>query len=78
LVVIGGEGVSGSLADSHTYNPATDTWRALTGNIGARRGSSGVWTGSQVLIFGGAADGQTLGQPMEIDPTPPVHLYRKQ
>jgi len=78
LVVIGGEGVSGSLADSHTYNLATDTWRALTGNIGARRGSSGVWTGSQVLIFGGAADGQTLGQPMEIDPTPPVHLYRKQ
>ena len=78
LIVIGGEGVSGSLADSHAYNPANDTWRSLSGSTGARSRSTAVWTGSQVLIFGGDADGQALGQPMEIDPTPPVHLYRKQ
>ena len=78
LVVIGGEGVSGSLADSHAYNPATDTWRSLSGSTGARSDSSSEWTGSQILIFGGESDGQVIGQPMEIDPTPPVHLYRKQ
>ena len=78
LVVIGGEGVSGSLADSHAYNPATDTWRSLSGSTGARSGSSSEWTGSQILIFGGESDGQVIGQPMEIDPAPPVHLYRKQ
>jgi hypothetical protein len=78
LVVIGGEGVSGSLADSHAYNPATDTWRSLSGSTGARSGSSSEWTGSQILVFGGESDGQVLGQPMEINPTPPVHLYRKQ
>jgi N-acetylneuraminic acid mutarotase len=78
LVVIGGDGASGELSDSHAYNPATDTWRSLSGSTGARSGSSSEWTGSQVLIFGGDADGQALGQPMEIDPTPPVHLYRKQ
>jgi len=78
LVVIGGEGVSGSLADSHAYNPATDTWRSLSGSTGARSDSSSEWTGSQILIFGGESDGQVIGQPMEIDPAPPVHLYRKQ
>ena len=78
LVVIGGEGVSGSLADSHAYNPATDTWRSLSGSTGARSGSSSEWTGSQILIFGGESDGQKITLPMEIDPTPPVHLYRKQ
>ncbi len=78
MVVIGGEGLSGSLADSHAYNPTSDSWRSLSGSTGARNRSTAVWSGSQVLIFGGDADGQTVGQPMEIDPTPPVHLYRKQ
>jgi hypothetical protein len=78
LVVIGGDGTSGELSDSHAYNPATDTWRSLSGSTGARSGSSSEWTGSQILIFGGESDGQKITQPMEIDPTPPVHLYRKQ
>ena len=77
MVVIGGDGQSGALADSYAYNPATDTWRVLDGSVTERSGLSAVWSGSQVLIFGGDSDGSVLAQPMEIDPTPPVHLYRK-
>ena len=77
MVVIGGEGVSGALEDSHAYNPATDTWRPLNGSVGARSGSTAVWTGSRILVFGGESNGQAIGQPMEIDPTPPMYLYRK-
>jgi len=78
MVVIGGDGQSGALADSYAYNPATDTWRVLDGSVTERSGSSAVWSGSKVLIFGGDSDGTVLAQPMEIDPTPPVYLYRKQ
>ena len=78
MVVIGGDGQSGALADSYAYNPAADTWRVLDGSVTERSGSSAVWSGSKVLIFGGDSDGTVLAQPMEIDPTPPVHLYRKQ
>ena len=78
MVVIGGEGVSGALEDSHAYNPTTDTWRPLNGSVGARSGSTAVWTGSRILVFGGESNGQVIGQPMEIDPTPPMYLYRKQ
>jgi len=37
------------------YNPATDTWATMT-TINAptgRMGHAGVWTGTQMLIWGG-------------------------
>ena len=78
MVVIGGEGVNGALSDSHAFNPSLNAWRPLEGNIVARGDLSAVWTGSRILIFGGQNNGRAVGQPMEIDPRPPIHLYSRQ
>ena len=78
MVVIGGEGANGALSDSHAFNPSLNAWRPLEGNIGARGDLSVVWTGSRILIFGGQNNGRAVGQPMEIDPRPPIHLYSRQ
>ena len=77
MVVIGGEGANGALSDSHAFNPSLNTWRPLEGNIVARGDLSAVWTGSRILIFGGQNNGRVVGQPMEIDPRPPIHLYSR-
>ena len=74
----GGDGVSGALSDSHAYNPTSDTWRTLDGSVGSREDLSAVWTGTQVLVFGGESGSQKVDLPMEVDPTLPVHLYRKE
>ena len=78
MVVIGGDDATGALSDSHAYNPSLKAWRALDGKVVARGGLSAVWTGSRILIFGGHNNGHVVGQPMEIDPRPPVHLYSRQ
>ena len=78
MVIIAGRGGAGALSDAHAYDPASDRWRQLSGNVGARYGSTAVLTGSQVIVFGGESDSRKIAQPMEIDPTPPVHLYSKQ
>lgn len=45
----------GWLADGARYNPASNTWQAISG-VGApaaRGGHSAVWTGSRMLVWGG-------------------------
>ncbi len=61
MIVWGGEGrrtnpvILGTLNTGGRYDPATDTWRAMdTSNAPvARSGHSMVWTGSELLLFGG-------------------------
>jgi hypothetical protein len=64
-VVVWGGGGSGprALADGAAYDPATDTWRSLPasplagGPIKSGSGTpeySGVWTGREVMIWGGS------------------------
>jgi N-acetylneuraminic acid mutarotase len=40
------------------YDPAVDSWTATTvvGGPSARGGATGVWTGSQMIVWGGATD----------------------
>lgn len=47
--------ISTYLGDGAAYNPTTDTWRDLSEENApsARRGFFQVWTGSQLLIWGG-------------------------
>lgn len=78
LVLAGGENAAGTLADSFAYNPVSNSWRALPGVVGSRSGAAITWTGSQVLLFGGAGDWTALSLAKEIDPAPPIYLYRKQ
>jgi N-acetylneuraminic acid mutarotase len=43
------------LADGRAYDPATDTWANIAPNaaLGRRSSHSAVWTGSQMIVWGG-------------------------
>jgi len=63
MIVWGGSGDSGDLDTGGQYIPGTDSWTATstTDAPSAREGHTGVWTGSetgsQMIIWGGAANG---------------------
>lgn len=53
-----GEGGNRQFPDGAAYDPVTDQWtRLATARLGARAGHSGVWTGAQLIIWGGIDDG---------------------
>lgn len=59
-----GEGGNRHFADGAVYWPDTDTWETLPeANLGARNGHIGTWTGTQLIIWGGATDGSGDGSP---------------
>jgi putative metal-binding protein len=45
--------------DGARYDPATDTWTAMSyvNGPGARAGATGVWTGTELIVWGGAPNG---------------------
>jgi N-acetylneuraminic acid mutarotase len=50
---------------AHAYNPATGHWRQLPSMPYARSGHAAVWTGSQLLVWGGenGLDGKPAAPP---------------
>jgi N-acetylneuraminic acid mutarotase len=67
MVVSGGYGFDGMtdgvfLADGGKYDPATDTWVQLQPNQhpGARRDHTAVWSGTEILVWGGEVNGTYL------------------
>ena len=64
LIVWGGcDGAMGACPgvknDGAAYNPATDSWRPIS-NVGApsaRSGHAAVWTGTEMIVWGGATGG---------------------
>jgi len=61
LVVWGGVGASGSIpASGESYDPVSNLWSALPkAPLRARVDAAAVWSGTEVLIFGGS-DARTL------------------
>jgi hypothetical protein len=59
LFVFGGADVNNvALGDAAIYDPATNTWTLVTATTNApspRWGATAVWTGTQILVFGGRA-----------------------
>jgi N-acetylneuraminic acid mutarotase len=55
-------GITTYFNDGGLYDPATDTWSAVTttGAPSARRYPQAVWSGSQVLLWGGEASGDAF------------------
>ena len=56
MIVWGGySGTSGYLNTGGTYNPIADSWTATsaTNAPGARSSHTAVWTGSQMIVWGG-------------------------
>lgn len=64
MIVWGGSQLSSPFNDGARYDPATDTWGAVTSTSGnvpsARRGHSAVWTGTEMIVWGGTNAGGTL------------------
>jgi len=55
LVVWGGIGRLGVLADGAAYDPAADAWRTLPPSpLSPRSGAGAVWTGAELLVLGGS------------------------
>jgi N-acetylneuraminic acid mutarotase len=58
MIVWGGTDITegDGMADGGIYDPANDTWTALpdTGAPEARFGHSAVWTGTKMIVWGGA------------------------
>jgi N-acetylneuraminic acid mutarotase len=68
MIVFGGEGKEGSLADGAAYDPASDRWQRLPeGPLGPRRHPLMVWTGLEVVIHGGL-DAEALNDGASYDP----------
>lgn len=62
---------SNHFADGGRYNPTTDAWIALTtNNAPAPRSShTAVWTGTEMIVWGGLGDGGSLGDGGRYNPT---------
>ena len=71
-----------ALADGATYNPLANTWTPLPPSPIAGRGyPAAVWTGDEMLVWGGGADGKSMSDGAAYNPTtrawrtlPPVTL----
>src|SRR5256885_11564750 len=64
------------------YSPATDTWTdtSTAGAPLARSGHTAVWTGTEMLIWGGNADntgGHDNAHPRSWTATSPAHAPRR-
>ena len=60
MIVWGGGPYQGSPTNTGgRYDPATDTWTAIStdGAPSARRAHTAVWTGSEMIVWGGSGDG---------------------
>ena len=58
MIIWGGEGSAGILNTGSRYNPATDSWTPTGANNAptARSGHTAVWTGSQMIVWGGGSN----------------------
>ncbi len=57
--------------DGARYNPATSTWQpiSMAGAPGPRFGHTAVWTGNEMIVWGGGAGGLTQGNGARYNPT---------
>ncbi|MFT4588100.1 MAG: hypothetical protein ACI8QF_002200, partial [Limisphaerales bacterium] len=79
MVVYGGNSLAGPSAAAAAYNPETDSWRALTseGSPEPRSGARAIWTGTEMLVFGGIAGSQRLAALQRLQPGFATYLYKK-
>lgn len=61
MIVWGGDGEEGSFADGAAYDPRRDSWRPIApAPLAGRERHVAVWTGRQMVVWGGDADGGRL------------------
>jgi putative cell wall-binding protein len=66
----GGTGVPAPVNTGAAFDPATNEWRPIPANpIGARSGHATVWTGEQMIVFGGTdMEQEQRGEAAAYDP----------
>src|SRR5438477_8488378 len=74
MIVWGGSGHEEGVGGINTgwrYNPATDSWTATTrvNAPSARRQHTAVWTGSEMIIWGGSGQGTDLNTGWKYNPS---------
>jgi N-acetylneuraminic acid mutarotase len=75
MIVWGGNslgwGLGSHLNDGARYNPTTDSWTPIstTGAPSARFGHTSVWTGSEMIIWGGRDDSSYFNDGTRYNPT---------
>jgi N-acetylneuraminic acid mutarotase len=64
-------GTGANARSAFAYNPATNHWRRLASLPSGRVGASAIWTGKQLLLWGGQNPGasRTLGGGLAYDPS---------
>jgi len=72
MLVWGGAGPGGPLGDGGRYNPALDAWIYLPNSVAntpsARTGQTGLWTGSELVVWGGLGNGSYLNDGGRFNP----------
>ncbi len=69
LVIWGGLGSTGPLADGAAFDPASSEWRRLPpAPIGPRSDHGSVWTGTEVIVWGGLGPGGYASDGAAYDP----------
>jgi N-acetylneuraminic acid mutarotase len=78
MLVWGGYGGS-YLNDGRRYDPATQTWTAMTAinAPSARQLHTAVWSGGQMLLWGGFDASSYLDSGGRYSYSPLLHLYQK-
>lgn len=79
MVVTCGAGASGALATSAAYDPVSAQWRTLgTGGSPAARSVPGaVWSGTEIILFGGLNGVQPVAALQRLVPQSAWYFYRK-
>ncbi len=60
-----------------SYNPPFDTWRTIMPDIGIGGDCSIIWTGSEILLFGGEIGGSHLNRLLSYHPPKNFIMYRR-
>jgi N-acetylneuraminic acid mutarotase len=81
MIIWGGQYGSGSLfGDGGRYNPAGNSWMAVatTGAPTARVQHTAVWTGGEMIIWGGVGYSGELNDTFSYFPPRVLYYYQRQ
>ena len=81
MIVWGGESSAGKLGDGGIWSPETDTWTDISAfQVGApppRTGHTGIWTGTNMLVWGGRNATDLLKDTYTYTPSGTFYLYQR-
>jgi hypothetical protein len=68
------------VSDGGAYDPEAARWRELSaqGAPVSRSDATMIWSGTQLLVFGGQSGSQAFAALQRLDPKPTWYFYRKQ